>query len=127
MCLTKSQLFTKFQQIDKTEVLSRHNYWRSQVVPQSRQPLPDLQWDDDLARAAAGWAAQCNMKHDSSNNRDLPDRGDNKGPWVVGQNICFATPARSFTDCIDDWASERHDWTYGIGKTGNGPIGHYTQ
>ena len=129
MCLTPIRfLFDRFQQVDKNEVLNRHNYFRRQAIPQPRQLLPDLQWDDDLARTAAGWAAQCANGKDDSTNRALPDRAGNKTSWQVGQNICKSpTSTKTVSECIDEWAAERQNWVYGIGQIGDGTVGHYTQ
>ena len=129
MCLPVSPQFVQFEQSDMVTILNRHNYWRANVNPRPRSPLPALRWDRDLARTAAGWAAQCNMGHDEGSNRALPNRGPNGPAWQwVGQNICYSWGySQSWTECIDNWADERKDWAYGRGQVGNGQIGHYTQ
>ena len=84
--------------------------------------MPDLKWDKELATTAERWAAQCPGSHGTGTARSLQ-----RWPWV-GQNICFASYDQTFTECINDWASEREKWQYGVGPSpADSVVGHYTQ
>ena len=132
MCLSPSANFQGYGQSNLQEILGGHNAWRANVsswAPAPRTPLVNLQWDNDLAKTAARWAAQCRMGHDDGSARALPNRGANGPAWSwVGQNICYSWGySMSWTECINSWASERKDWQYGIGQVGSGAVGHLTQ
>ena len=135
--------------VSQNEVVQRHNCWRglkifffnhifkilflikyqiSGKVDPPAKNLERLAWDDELALLAERWAAQCPGGHDPYDSRSLPGRSTDGVNWkYVGQNICWASYDRTWSECIDEWAMEQDDFTYGVGRTGQGQVGHYTQ
>jgi hypothetical protein len=121
----------KLLPVSKSEVLERHSCWRTHLNPPAKSAIPVLQWDPELAQLAERWAAQCSQPpnaHDTKEARTLPNRTTDGVSWDwVGQNICYSTNQMSWSECVDGWAEEQKDFTYGKGQTGPGQVGHYTQ
>ncbi|XP_078720282.1 cysteine-rich secretory protein LCCL domain-containing 2-like [Lampetra fluviatilis] len=59
---------------DKASILELHNKLRGQVNPPSSN-MEYMTWDEELARSATSWAAQCNWDHGPSHL--LPSIGQN--------------------------------------------------
>jgi len=137
----------------KTEILEAHNKLRRKVsngkqegMPAATKAIPDLEWDDDLAKLAQRWMDQCIYKHDTARKTCKFD--------MVGQNIAQATSWSSDgaqpssaapwkSKAIDPWYSEvKYYVKYGLdpkkfqdGKHARGgaglpqgeEVGHFTQ
>ncbi|HET9620999.1 MAG TPA: CAP domain-containing protein [Kofleriaceae bacterium] len=89
--------------------------------------LPDLVWDDALARTAATWAAKCtDTDHDG-----LLDHNDGRSdgqPFYVGENIFASTGAATAHDAVFGWAAEGANYHYAANTCDGGKVcGHYTQ
>ena len=96
------------------ELLAAHNAYRANLG------LPPLQWSDQLAAKAQGWAEHL----------DEIGQLEHSGP---GQNLAMAASGtESLTQLVDLWGSEQADFTNGnfpdISTTGNWmDVGHYSQ
>ena len=121
-CLSDSPYLEKLFQFEIDEVLRVHNQVRSQVQPRASR-MPMLTYSTELAVVAERWAAQCPEQHDRGEDRKTAQYN-----WV-GQNLCWKSGAdETWTECINAWASEVKDWSYGIGQLYSGAVvGHYTQ
>lgn len=103
--------------INKTEILTAHNNYRSQVG------VPPLQWSDTLASSAQKWANQLAATRTF---RHSKTQG-------VGENLWSGTAgAFTFVQMVNSWGSEKKYFKYGVfpdvSTTGNWVnVGHYTQ
>uniref|UniRef100_A0A8C4QTZ6 Cysteine-rich secretory protein LCCL domain containing 2 n=1 Tax=Eptatretus burgeri TaxID=7764 RepID=A0A8C4QTZ6_EPTBU len=110
---------------DQDAILKLHNKLRSSVSP-SASNMEYIVWDDDLARSASSWAAQCHWDHGPSH--ELSSIGQNLGVhW--GQ---YRPP----TFHVQAWFDEVRHFTYPYPQECNpscpfrcsGPVcTHYTQ
>lgn len=97
---------------EKTILLERHNFWRSEVG------VAPLTWSDELAKSAASWAKKlkrgCRFEHSKVN---------------YGENLWKGTTgAYPVEQVVDSWASERKDYNYEENTCKTGKVcGHYTQ
>ena len=98
------------------ETLDAHNRYRAEVG------IPPLQWSDDLANQAYGWAYQ------------LASTGsfEHSNTQGQGENLWMGPTSFSYTQMVDDWGSERQYFAGGVfpdvSTTGNWlDVGHYTQ
>jgi len=128
---------------EKQIILDKHNALRRKVAEgrESISSMPnaanmmELEWDDELAKIAQGWANQCNYSHDKcrlTSDGCYSDVG-------VGQNIAIRGDSRSnqesdWEEVTGAWYSEVKDYSSSnVGeftslKGRNGEdIGHFTQ
>ncbi|CAH1796488.1 unnamed protein product [Owenia fusiformis] len=103
-------------------ILSRHNYYRSNVHRFNNQPpagkMMKMVWDDEIAFLAQQWAHGCIYQHDTNENRNIP------GLYQVGQNLAWSS-IHSWSSIVDAWQNEVELFKFGQ-RTGNN-VGHYTQ
>jgi len=114
------------------EILSAHNKWRRALN------IPPLAWSDTLAKSSSIWARHLSdqgthIYHDPTNH-------------TYGENLAMTSGDESLATMVDDWASEKKCFQYGVFPskaiipgcfvkigTVNGTtimentIGHYTQ
>ncbi|XP_064091708.1 uncharacterized protein LOC135205271 [Macrobrachium nipponense] len=127
---------------DKAIILATHNNHRVTIAKglETRgdpgpQPaganIRELVWNDELAKVAQAWAAQCPNGHDSYANRRICSRS-----YSVGQNIYYYwgfDANTAWKNAIDAWYAEVVDMpSYVVDSfTSSVPsgrvIGHYTQ
>lgn len=106
------------------EMLCAHNARRGTFPsPTPVPPIPDLEWDAQLADIAAGYAAQCTWAHN-------PNRSDNY-PRYVGENLALFSSGWSVNSLVEssltNWVeNEIPDYDY-ASNTCTGTCGHYTQ
>jgi len=137
----------KLSAAEKKEFLDAHNALRQKIAagnqpgyPKATQPMPNLKWDNDLAKVAQKWMDQCVWAHDKN-------RVTKKFYTAVGQNLYMSSSTRKPTDkpwkkSVDAWYSEYADYfhyfggdvsakpTLPDGAMYNGKpaqIGHFTQ
>ena len=76
-------------QVDKQTYLGQHNLWRKMFG------APDLQWSDDLAAKAQGYAEQCVLRHSDGA----------LGP--VGENLAAATGSFDASTAVQLFVQDR--------------------
>jgi len=126
---------------EKQIILNKHNALRRKVAEgkESISSMPnaanmmELEWDDELAKIAQGWANQCNYSHDDCR---LTSDGCYSG---VGQNIAIRGDTRSnqnkdWEEVIGAWYGEvKYYSSSNVGAftslygRGGEAIGHFTQ
>lgn len=106
-------------EIDKIEIVDRHNYHRANVDPPAANMLK-MSWDDELALVAQAWADNCYFAHDTYYARLIPGR------YNAGQNLA-AYNVWNWTHIIDYWHDEVYNFVFGVGSEDGGSVGHYTQ
>jgi hypothetical protein len=101
---------TAFQQA----LLSAHDAVRANAMPAPSPVLPSMQWSASAQALAEDWAARCNFMH--------------RDPNSLGENLSAGTQEATPTSVVNDWASERADYTYPTNSCAPGKAcGHYTQ
>ncbi len=103
-------------------VLAAHNRERAALG------VPDLAWNEDLARDAAGWAAHLAQTGAFEHSPDDPD-----DPHPQGENLWAGT--RDYygpETMVGGWIAEKADFKPGVfpnvSRTGDwDDVGHYTQ
>ncbi|XP_063442926.1 cysteine-rich secretory protein LCCL domain-containing 2-like [Mytilus trossulus] len=102
------------------EILSLHNTARYEVSPPANPPIPDLIWNNELAKMAEEWAKGCLWGHN-------PNRTTSLGTLSAGENIALTS---EISQGFNNWEDEITDWTYDNYKDGcdtGKTCGHYTQ
>ncbi|XP_064629170.1 serotriflin-like [Lineus longissimus] len=103
---------------DRRLIEDTHNVYRSK---QYATNMEKMYWDSELAMIAQKWADNCDYKHDSSDQRNIPKR------MSVGQNIAMDTYAKKdWKKPMAMWYGEIKDFTYG-GSNVFHKVGHFTQ
>jgi hypothetical protein len=108
----------------KDEMLCAHNARRGTFPAPTPVPaIPDLEWDQDLADIAAGYAAQCTWAHNVNRS--------NNYPGYVGENLALFSsgwPVSSLVEStLTNWVeNEMPDYNYASNSC-SGVCGHYTQ
>ncbi|MFO0596068.1 MAG: CAP domain-containing protein [Myxococcaceae bacterium] len=97
---------------EQQEWLTAHDAVRLTAMPTPVPALPTTHWSTTAASLAADWAARCNFMH--------------RNPNTLGENLFASTSAMTPTAIVDDWASEKANYTYST-NTCAGVCGHYTQ
>jgi hypothetical protein len=100
-----------------TDLVERHNFYRSQVK------TAPLKWSQDLANYAKKWAVErgksgCNIKH-------RPRKGE--FAQLYGENLYWSSGLGNVRDAVESWASEKADYDGGYFVEKNFEAGHYTQ
>ncbi|KAG0718541.1 Venom allergen 5 [Chionoecetes opilio] len=132
---------TGITDVEKELILSLHNDLRSKVAegnesqgdPGPQLPAADMHqliWNDEMAKVAQAWAAQCPDGHDSEQYRRLCSR-----KYRTGQNINYywstADEGNQWQKAISNWYSEVKDIAAETAKSfmphRTKKIGHYTQ
>ncbi|NLN61472.1 MAG: hypothetical protein GX146_01140 [Myxococcales bacterium] len=114
------------------EVRQRLNAGDYHNQPVPSPALPDLIWDDTLARVALQWAQQCNWAHNARRTEDYAALG---GSGYVGENLAVRSgnsspSSQPSTDqtVIAQWGDEAAYYTYATNACRSGEMcGHYTQ
>ena len=96
---------------EDADILDAHNQVRRNASPTPDPPLPDLEWDGELAASAEAWANRCVFEHSDGN---------------VGENIYASTAPSEGAAAVMSWASEVSDYDYDS-NTCTRVCGHYTQ
>jgi pathogenesis-related protein 1 len=93
--------------------LAAHNEARDAAAPTPDPALPDLSWDEGLARVALDWSAGCRFEHSMGE---------------TGENLAVANFDMPPADVVDAWFSEISDYDYASNTCADGKqCGHYTQ
>lgn len=96
------------------EFLTAHDAVRASAMPTPSPPLPATHWSAAAQALAEDWAARCDFNH--------------RNPNTLGENLSAGTAASAPTVVVNDWASERADYTYATNTCRAGQAcGHYTQ
>jgi len=126
---------------EKKIIVNKHNQLRRKIAKGkdnvSNMPkaanMMELEWDEELAKIAQGWANQCFYEHDDC--RQTSDGCYNS----VGQNIAVRGVSRSkdakvdWNEVVEAWYSEVKDYsaenaeTFVPAKKGEPAVGHFTQ
>lgn len=95
-------------------VLTAHDGVRANAMPVPSPALPAVHWSSRAQALAEDWAARCDFQH--------------RDPNSLGENLSAGTQDPSATSVVNDWASERTDYTYATNTCRVGQAcGHYTQ
>ncbi|XP_069830138.1 allurin-like [Dendropsophus ebraccatus] len=106
---------------DKTEIANAHNDLRRNVWP-SAANMYKIVWNEEAAFNAMKHAAKCVKGHSDIKCREIT----RPAPYSCGENMFFSSAITPWTEVIQDWDSEKEDFTYGVGG-GFKTVGHYTQ
>ncbi len=91
LCALYYDVFVIYPQGAK-KILSEHNRLRRLVSSGGtrlpRGAIPDLQWDERLARGAQAWADRCSLSHDGQQDRARRCGFRSRGAYV-GQNLAM--------------------------------------
>jgi len=128
---------------DKAAILKAHNDLRRKVyngeqegLPAATTEIPDLLWDDDLAKLAQIWMDQCQFAHDTMQKTPrFPYVGQNIYMTMSSKKPSSAAPSKA---AVNNWYSEvqyfnkykldPNNFQNGAGKLVNGEeVGHFTQ
>jgi hypothetical protein len=99
--------------IEKSELLQAHNYYRSSVYPLATN-MVKLEWDEDLARLAQYYSANCEYmrnehRHDQSEDYDY-----------VGENIAAtANYTYNLTRMVQTWWAGQYYYDYSTAYCGD--------
>ncbi|KAI3379204.1 hypothetical protein SNEBB_006029 [Seison nebaliae] len=130
LCLKRSKKLLKLLPLPpsiKEGIIDFHNDARSKIKPRATN-MQKIYWDDELARVASGWSAQCIFAHDCPDCRKTKFAGHME---FSGQNAAVGY-AGNWTHVMRAWFHEEWLlWKYGVGpKRKNLPwqkIAHMTQ
>ncbi|XP_032319119.1 LOW QUALITY PROTEIN: cysteine-rich secretory protein 2 [Camelus ferus] len=101
------------------EIVNKHNELRKSVSPPARNMLK-MEWSRDATANAQKWANKCTLEHSN------PD--DRKTSTKCGENLYMSSDPVAWSDAIQSWYEERHNFVYGAGqKSPSAVVGHYTQ
>ncbi|KAB1261160.1 Cysteine-rich secretory protein 2 [Camelus dromedarius] len=101
------------------EIVNKHNELRRSVSPPARNMLK-MEWSRDATANAQKWANKCTLEHSN------PD--DRKTSTKCGENLYMSSDPVAWSDAIQSWYEERHNFVYGAGqKSPSAVVGHYTQ
>lgn len=106
----------------KDDILAAHNRYRADLN------IPPLEWSDQLASHAQGWAQHLARR----GGRSLVHSSNSSRPGE-GENLWMGTSGYySYTQMVDSWGSEKRYFKGGtfphVSTTGNwANVGHYTQ
>ncbi|XP_035684252.1 GLIPR1-like protein 1 [Branchiostoma floridae] len=101
----------------KEAIVAAHNNYRRNVAPLAAN-MQQMSWNEDLADIAQAWADRCIFDHNAQ--RADTFRGS------VGENIYVSSGEYTPGDEVDDWHTERKDYTYSTNQCAR-TCGHYTQ
>ncbi|CAG2253503.1 unnamed protein product [Mytilus edulis] len=110
-----------------------HNRIRGEVSPAASPPLPNLEWDDQLASKAEQWAQGCDFLTIKTNQvlsvQLVKTLQLIKFVTSCDKIYCVFNIKDPIHGGIKHWESEKSHWTYGNSDTGctRGSCGHYTQ
>ncbi|XP_059257534.1 cysteine-rich secretory protein 2-like [Mustela nigripes] len=111
-------LLTTQTQIQK-DIVNKHNELRKSVSPPASNMLK-MEWNREAAANAQKWANKCTLEH------SVPE--DRKTSTKCGENLYMSSYPAPWSDAIQSWYDERHNFVYGVGpKSSNAVVGHYTQ
>ncbi|XP_022366537.1 cysteine-rich secretory protein 2-like [Enhydra lutris kenyoni] len=101
------------------KIVNKHNELRKSVSPPASNMLK-MEWSTEAAANAQKWANKCTLEH------SVPE--DRKTSTKCGENLFMSSYPASWSDAIQNWYDEHHDFVYGVGpKSSNAVVGHYTQ
>ncbi|CAH1272404.1 PI16 [Branchiostoma lanceolatum] len=101
----------------KEAIVASHNNYRRNAAPLAAN-MQQMSWNEDLAGIAQAWADRCIYDHNAQ-------RADNF-PGSVGENIYVTSGEYTPGDEVDDWHTERKDFTFSTNQCAR-TCGHYTQ
>ncbi|XP_005627519.1 cysteine-rich secretory protein 2-like isoform X1 [Canis lupus baileyi] len=111
-------LLTTQTQVQK-EIVNKHNELRKSVSPPASNMLK-MEWNKEAAANAQKWANKCTLEHSPAKDRETHTK--------CGENLFMSSYPASWSDAIQNWYEEHHDFVYGVGpKSSDAVIGHYTQ
>lgn len=95
-------------------LITAHDAIRANAMPAPTPALSAMQWSASAQALAEDWAARCNFMH--------------RDPNSLGENLSAATQEQTPTAVVNDWASEKADYTWATDTCRSGrQCGHYTQ
>ncbi|KAL3886298.1 hypothetical protein ACJMK2_026303 [Sinanodonta woodiana] len=116
--LRKAIALNSVNKTEQDQIVRLHESYRAQV---KSTDMMKLRYHPGIAVKAQALANTCVFEHDTEDDRAVAEL-----PGVyIGQNLCEGHS--SWRDCINDWASEKLNFQYGVGSKNGGEIGHYTQ
>jgi len=140
-CTGRSAVGNSLTSKDRKAILRAHNKKRQLVkkgkqdgLPAATKAMPNLKWDNDLAKLAQRWIEQCVWDHDTARKTEKFSS--------VGQNLYMyktttdeSTAPAPWQDSVDSWYNEVHDYkkqghnyqNFQGGISGAPAIGHFTQ
>eukprot|EP00057_Strongylocentrotus_purpuratus_P007720 XP_011662194.1 PREDICTED: cysteine-rich secretory protein 2-like [Strongylocentrotus purpuratus] len=89
---------------EKSEILAKHNQYRSEVQPPAANMLP-LQWNDEIAKMSQSWTKRC----------DLTLKGPSSTEWTacrLGRSVSFVPKTKHFLDFLDKWNNVTEDYNF---------------
>uniref|UniRef100_A0A3Q4N6F0 Cysteine-rich venom protein-like n=1 Tax=Neolamprologus brichardi TaxID=32507 RepID=A0A3Q4N6F0_NEOBR len=98
---------------EKNEIVNKHNTLRRNVQPTASNMLK-MNWSNEAEANAQRWANTCSMKHSPATSG-------------CGENLYYSSFQNTWSNAIQSWYNEVKDFSYGVGSTNGGVVGHYTQ
>ncbi|XP_037376800.1 cysteine-rich secretory protein 3-like [Talpa occidentalis] len=102
------------------EIVDQHNEKRRTVSPPASNMLK-MDWSSEAAMNAQNWANKCTLSHSVIMDREISTSH-------CGENLFMASYPAPWSQAIQSWYDEHHDFIYGQGpKSPDEVVGHYTQ
>ncbi|XP_004673614.1 PREDICTED: cysteine-rich secretory protein 3 [Condylura cristata] len=102
------------------DIVNEHNEKRRTVSPPASNMLK-MSWSSEAAENAQNWANKCLQTHSVEKDREISTSH-------CGENLFMSSYPRSWSEAIQSWYNEVHDFVYDKGpRYPNAAIGHYTQ
>ncbi|XP_038628695.1 cysteine-rich secretory protein 2-like [Tachyglossus aculeatus] len=113
-----SSLSTEDPEVQR-EIVDKHNALRRQASPPASNMLR-MEWSHEAAQNAEAWANQCHLQHSAPEDRQTDIH--------CGENLYMSGHPDSWSQAIQHWYDEVHDFVHGEGKKfEDAVVGHYTQ
>ncbi|TKC50184.1 hypothetical protein EI555_004073, partial [Monodon monoceros] len=101
------------------EIVNKHNELRKSVSPPASNMLK-MECSREATANAQKWANKCTLEHSN------PD--GQKTSTKCGENLYMSSDPTAWSDAIQSWFEEHHNFVYGAGpKSFSAIVGHYTQ
>ncbi|NP_001172049.1 cysteine-rich secretory protein 2 precursor [Ovis aries] len=111
-------LITTQTQVQR-EIVNKHNELRKSVSPPASNMLK-MEWSREVTANAQKWANKCTLEHSDPNER--------KTSTKCGENLYMSSDPMAWSDAIQSWFDEHHNFVYGSGpKSASAIVGHHTQ
>ncbi|KAK7907681.1 hypothetical protein WMY93_016293 [Mugilogobius chulae] len=104
---------------ESQEIVDKHNALRRGVSPSASNMLR-MSWSSEAAANAQRWANKCTLNHSPDSDRVISTSG-------CGENLYMSSYKNTWSNAIQSWYDEVHDWKYGVGSINGGVVGHFTQ
>ncbi|XP_067936990.1 cysteine-rich venom protein TEL1-like [Watersipora subatra] len=104
--------------VEATSITELHNLLRASI--KNATDMQVMAWDEELSAIAQRWADNCDIKHDSGDQRSIPGR------LRVGQNIGYNY--KDWNQTVQSWFNEQSAFHYGNASLMQfEKVGHFTQ